>query len=410
MRAGFVALALQAASVAYALPQAPDAVPVDLEAALLQLEQLGNATFQAVEADLAEAADVAKRSGILGGSCTLSKLKIRREWGSLSSTQKTAYINAVKCLQSKPAKTPSSLVPGAKSRFDDFVGTHINQTMTIHWTGNFLSWHRYYTWIYEKALQEECGYTGTQPYWNWGLSAITGLANSPVFDGSATSLSGNGVFIPNTPDLILGVSVGLPPITLPSGSGGGCVTSGPFKTMSVNLGPAALELPGGGSYANPAGPFAYNPRCLKRSLTDQINRRYANASSILANILLPTNINAFQTRLQGLGGVEIGVHGGGHFAMGGDPGRDFFTSPGDPAFYLHHAMVDRVWWIWQSLNPSSRAAGASAIAGTRTFLNMPPSADATINDFIDAGYAGGSPIQIKDALDTTKGPFCYVYL
>jgi len=80
MRAGLVALALQAASVAYALPQAPAFVPSDPQAALLQLEQLGNATFQAVEAELAEAAEVAKRSGILTGSCTLSKLKIRREW------------------------------------------------------------------------------------------------------------------------------------------------------------------------------------------------------------------------------------------------------------------------------------------------------------------------------------------
>jgi tyrosinase len=301
-------------------------------------------------------------------------------------------------------------VPGAKSRFDDFVATHINQTMTIHWTGNFLTWHRYYTWLYEKALQEECGYTGTQPYWNWGISAITGLASSPIFDGSATSMSGNGVFEPGTPDLVLGVSVGLPPIVLPPGTGGGCVTSGPFQDMSVDLGPVGLELPGGGVAANPAGPFAYNPRCLKRSLTDYINRRYANASSILSNILLPQDIQAFQTRMQGLGGVEIGIHGGGHFAMGGDPGRDFFVSPGDPAFYLHHAMVDRVWWIWQLLDSSERAGGSTAIAGTRTFLNNPPSPDATIEDYIDAGYAAGAPIKIKDALDTTKGPFCYVYL
>jgi hypothetical protein len=46
---------------------------------------------------------------------------------------------------------------------DDFVATHINQTLTIHYTGNFLSWHRYFTWLYEQALQTECGYTGTQP-------------------------------------------------------------------------------------------------------------------------------------------------------------------------------------------------------------------------------------------------------
>lgn len=69
----------------------------------------------------------------------------------------------MKCLQSKPAKTPASVAPGAKTRYDDFVATHINQTLTIHYTGNFLSWHRYYTWVYEEALRNECGYTGTQP-------------------------------------------------------------------------------------------------------------------------------------------------------------------------------------------------------------------------------------------------------
>lgn len=28
---------------------------------------------------------------------------------------------------------------------------------------NFLGWHRYYVWAYEKALREECGYQGYQP-------------------------------------------------------------------------------------------------------------------------------------------------------------------------------------------------------------------------------------------------------
>lgn len=100
MRAGFVALALQAASVAYALPQAPDFVPSDPEAALLQLEQLGNATYEAVESDLAEAAEVAKRSGILTGSCTLTKLKIRREW----------FVPPF----SRPPHTPTNTSPGAR--------------------------------------------------------------------------------------------------------------------------------------------------------------------------------------------------------------------------------------------------------------------------------------------------------
>jgi len=52
----------------------------------------------------------------------------------LSNTERKAYTDAVRCLQSKQAKTPASLVPGAKSRFDDWIATHINQTNTIHYT------------------------------------------------------------------------------------------------------------------------------------------------------------------------------------------------------------------------------------------------------------------------------------
>ena len=80
--------------------------------------------------------------------------------GTLSKKERKAYIGAVQCLIKKQAKTPKSLIPGAVSRFDDWVGTHINQTNYIHYTGTFLAWHRYFTWTYEQALRKECGYTG----------------------------------------------------------------------------------------------------------------------------------------------------------------------------------------------------------------------------------------------------------
>lgn len=54
--------------------------------------------------------------------------------GRLGRAERKQYIAAVQCLQKLPARTPPSLVPGAKSRFDDFVATHINQTLTIHYT------------------------------------------------------------------------------------------------------------------------------------------------------------------------------------------------------------------------------------------------------------------------------------
>lgn len=60
----------------------------------------------------------------------------RREWSTLSHKEKRDYINAVLCLQSKPSLSTSDYypAPGARSRYDDFVATHINQTLTIHGT------------------------------------------------------------------------------------------------------------------------------------------------------------------------------------------------------------------------------------------------------------------------------------
>lgn len=223
-------------------------------------------------------------------------------------------------------------------------------------------------------------------------------------------MSGDGEFIPNQEDIILGASTGLPPIYLPAGTGGGCVKSGPFKDMVVNLGPAALDLPGGLVESNPNGPLTHNPRCLKRDLSDVVNQRYANATSILSNILKPKNVYDFQMQMQGIpGSGNLGIHGGGHYALGGDPGRDVFTSPGDPAFYLHHSNIDRIWWIWQMLSPSERQYGSKALMGTNTFLNNPPSADTKFEDYVDLGWAGPKK-QIKDLMSTLSGPFCYVYL
>lgn len=238
---------------------------------------------------------------------------------------------------------------------------------------------------------------------------MSGLSKSSIFDGSAYSMSGDGEYIPNRPDIILGASSGLPPIHIAAGSGGGCVKSGPFKDMKVNLGPAALDLPGGVVDARPK-PLEHNPRCLKRDLSDAVNRRYANATSILGNILGPKTVQDFQMQMQGVpGSGELGVHGGGHYSLGGDPGRDVFTSPGDPAFYLHHAMIDRVWWIWQMLSPGERQYGKTALMGTNTFLNQPPSDATTFEDSVKMGWAGESR-QIKDLMSTLAGPFCYVYV
>ena len=116
-------------------------------------------------------------------------------------------------------------------------------------------------------------------------------------------MSGNGAYVPGNQlgQLNLGAAPGsdLSPLYLPAGHGGGCVTSDPFKNMSVNLGPVSLPLVNGSLVSNGNG-FAYNPRCLKCDLTDAINQQYANASAVVSNILDHDNVWDFQMTMQGV--------------------------------------------------------------------------------------------------------------
>jgi tyrosinase len=178
--------------------------------------------------------------------CTLENAAVRKEWlvsqqylfiilsplltwprSSLSKAERKDYIKAVKCLGKKPAKTPASIAAGAKNRYDDLVVTHIQQAFSIHNTASFLSWHRYFTWTFEQMLRNECGYKGYQPYYNWAHWAHD-PKNGPFLDGSDTSMSGNGAYIPGRNYSCL-PHEGLCQMRVEPGSGGGCVTSGPFK-------------------------------------------------------------------------------------------------------------------------------------------------------------------------------------
>ncbi|KAL2062516.1 hypothetical protein VTL71DRAFT_6782 [Oculimacula yallundae] len=333
-----------------------------------------------------------------GRTCSLRDVVIRRNWDHLSPDDRTSYINAVLCLMNRPSLLNQEQYPGAKSRYDDFVAVHINQTLSIHGTGNFLGWHRYFVFTYEQTLRNECGYKGYQPYWNWGTNAAN-PSKSPVFDGSATSLSGNGAFL-----LHNGSLAGTGNIFLPSEQGGGCVTSGPFKNMLVNLGPVSPAQDG---VVKSSSNFAYNPRCLKRDLSTKASSTWLKMSNILSLILKSPDILTFQNTMQGdFPAGFLGVHAAGHFTMNGDPGGDLFASPGDPAFWLHHAMIDRTWWIWQTLNlPGS----LTDVAGTLTIFNTPPSANTTLLDLQNLGPLAGN-IPLGDLLNTMSGPLCYIYL
>jgi tyrosinase len=103
---------------------------------------------------------------------------------------------------------------------------------------------------------------------------------------------------------------------------------------------------------------------------------------------------------------SVGIHSGCHYTIGGDAGSESFNSPADLALFLHHGMIDRVWWTWQNRDLKKKT---NVVSGTLNFLNSPPSRDATLGDAIIVGRVGLPNITVADAVSTLGGPFCYVY-
>ncbi|GAB7350570.1 hypothetical protein MBLNU459_g1146t1 [Dothideomycetes sp. NU459] len=342
---------------------------------------------------LTEAVHIKQRHAV----CTSENTLVRKEWGSMSKSARVAYTDAVTCLQSLPSQLDSATYPGAKSRYDDFMAIHINMTSRIHLNGYFLSWHRGFVRLYELALQNECGYNGSQPYWNWPLWA-SDLSGSPLFDGSAYSLGSDGAKVANESDVVVG-----PGVTLPHGSGGGCVHSGPFVNYTVPF--RSFQFAEALTGEPPVDAFEYTPRCLSRDLNSYIATRYTNATDV-ATLLAAKNISNFQGILSGAPATyNLGTHGGGHFSMG-NQGADFFASPGDPAFYLHHAQIDRLWTKWQAQDILVRPF---ELSGTQTVLDIPPSANVTFNDTLSWSVAGPNKKVCELAVVGSSPFLCYKY-
>lgn len=214
-------------------------------------------------------------------------------------------------------------------------------------------------------------------------------------------MGSDGTTVVNASDIAVGANV-----TLPHGTGGGCVYSGPFADSSVNMGPFDFSLVFAGIL--PSNWSDYTPHCLSRDLNTYIAERYTNQTAVEQLIYNTSTIADFQDTMSGPVGTDVlGVHGGGHFTMGSS-GRDFFASPGDPAFFLHHGMIDRVWTLWQNLEPETRLF---ALSGTRTCLDNPPSGNVTLEDIETwgGGVLGGNDLKVQELMSVRDGPFCYRY-
>lgn len=179
---------------------------------------------------------------------------------------------------------------------------------------------------------------------------------------------------------------------------------GPFANYTLKLGPGLLVT----------------EHCLTRGVNNTFSD-YLNSSMIEYVFSLPT-FDQFRVSLEGLSvPPDIGPHGGGHVAIGGDM-SNVFSSPGgkssnetrqisdsfflvylDPLFYMHHTNLDRLWWLWQVKFPDH----LYQIAGPTT--QNPPYIPVTLSYLLQMGNVG-STLSLWDVMDIRKEPNCYVYV
>ncbi|PGH19237.1 hypothetical protein AJ80_04102 [Polytolypa hystricis UAMH7299] len=195
-------------------------------------------------------------------------------------------------------------------------------------------------------------------------------------------------------------------IILPAGKGGGCVKTGPFKDMVVNLGPKDPPLQVDGVVGQKGDGLDYNPRCLRCDILPEVAKRWTKTEDVLTLIEGSPDTSTFQN-----------VTDGNPFIASFVTSRPTtivlivfiprtYIVPGDPAFYLHHAMVDRTYWTWQNLDPKKRL---TAINGPVAPGARPPTREITLDDIIDLGILL-KPWRVGDLMDTAGGPFCYIYI
>ncbi|KAH8817799.1 monooxygenase [Flagelloscypha sp. PMI_526] len=274
---------------------------------------------------------------------------VRKEWRSLSADEQSEYIRAVTCLTQAPSKMDASA--NSTVLYDNFPEMHAVLNLQIHHVAMFLPWHRYYVHLYEKALIEDCGYTGHAIYWDWTLDA-NNLAGAPIWE----SFGGNGA------------------------SDTHCVTDGPFASLEVR---------------NP------DPHCLQRNFgVPTVTPNNATVTATFSDLAAPFSKFTFD--------LENGAHASVHLSVGGDMVPEW--SPNDPVFFLHHGNIDRIWWMFQQSSPSR----ATEFNGSRKPYNPfdPVGDPASIDDLLPM-YAGfASEVAISEVMQTQgglDGELCYTY-
>jgi hypothetical protein len=186
------------------------------------------------------------------------------------------------------------------TRFDDYAKLHSDNAPNAHSSAIFLPWHRRMLRELEIDLQE-IDPNIMLPYWEWCVDSQA-PEKSIVFTNEYFGGNGHG--------------------------SNGCVSDGPFADWK---------------------PYYVPEHCLSRKFIfgTKMGTLYS-PEAIQYSINRGTEFITFSHD------IESTSHATVHNGIGG--GMWYMYSPSDPLFYLHHAMVDRIWWQWQKSRPGNQNA------------------------------------------------------
>ncbi|KAJ3102031.1 hypothetical protein HDU97_000873 [Phlyctochytrium planicorne] len=272
---------------------------------------------------------------------------VKKNWDSLSGSEKQSYMNAIKKLI---ARDPIGINTGQPERmaFTDFVQLHVRAAGVVHGHEQFYPFHRAMMAAWDAAIID-AGFRGddgrpmASPYWD-AFRDSQDFRRASMLTGQYFGTSGT--------------------IEKP------CIPDG---LQSGNFHPYRSGRP-------------YQDDCLRRVLKDLY---LYDTNTVINTIQGYNNYHDFREKTEGL------WHSNTHYAVGGWIGNyepygdmaDGAYSPNDAMFYFHHNNVDRVWWKWQQ-------------GCERNAMDYAGSLDDQVYLF---------PFKVRDVMDIEKGRLCYTY-
>jgi len=161
-----------------------------------------------------------------------------------------------------------------------------------HGTPLFLPWHRAFLFFFERAMRDRVP-AATLPWWNWATpdgqaGTVPAVYSEPTAGGASNPLA----------------SADVPQRALQQGQAAG------------------QGAPGPNTFRRPGNSGRVLPR-----------------ASDVRNLIEQPDFRTFNARLEEMHG-QVHMWTGGHMQL--IPFSGF-----DPVFWAHHAMVDRLWRLWQ---------------------------------------------------------------